>query len=651
MQAVKRIGIAILLLSLSLKGLWAFDGPRGAVDLRFEEADVVEVVRAVVEGYLGRNLVIEPGVGGKVTLSVRGAFSQEELFKVLEDSLAFFGLRLVDRGQYVLLTRVERVPEFVPSVLTQGMADKALVVQKVSYIPLEDAKRLLEPFLSKGAFIRDYKGASALLIIDRAPNLETAFSILRAFDQPFFKDIVIEAVPLKEADPEWVTKEVERLMDRLAPLKENKRLKEEVVLLPLKQVGKIMAFSTKREFIEFVKQLIASLDVSGAGSEQRIWIRFVENGDAEHIAGLLSQIFTGRVQQPPKQQQVVAPEKGVQQPQPSLSATAMVSGPIDIIADKANNALIIKATPQDYRAIEEVISRLDVKPRQVFIEATILEVTLKGDLSYGVEWFLKKNLFTFGQRFGSLPSGEIPFGGGPLTIFGYYLEPGEFTAFVELLSTKTDVKILSNPTVIATDNQPARIVVGGKVPTLTQTLTTVEATERVVSSVQYQTYGIILSVTPHISSAGTVRLQVKQEYTDVQQETFAGLSTPSFIERSVESNLVARDGQTVLLGGLIQNKQSQVKKGLPLLKDIPLLGFFLGHSQRVTERTELIIAITPRVAKEEPEAVIGREFVEKMKKLKKLLPESMKEKKEKDTQGTQDQRPFLPGYLGPEPLP
>jgi len=607
--------IALLLLLGLLLPLHAYPkGQRHEVELQFEGADVAEVIRAIVGKYLGKNYIFEPGVGGRITMYVHGRYTDKELMGVLEEALSFVGLRLVERDDRVLVVRVGTVPQLGGLEVAGSPRENAILIYRVKFIPLGDAQALIQPFLSKGAFLKAYKPSSSLLIIDRNQNLKTAMRLLATADQPFVTDLIIRAIEIKESDPEWVVKQVEGLFKRIGALKDNPRLLSEIVFLPLKHVGKILVFTTSEELLQTAQRMIEALDVSGVTTEQRVWIRFIENGDAEEIASLLRQIFTG--QRAERGKVIVKMEKKKKKPPPK-SPPATTVGPVEIIADKTNNAIIIKATPHDYRVMEEVIQALDILPRQVFIEVTIAEVTLKGELSYGVEWFLKEKKFSAGQSFGLLPSVEIPFGGGPTGSFLYYLNPEEFLSFLSLLSSTTDVRILSNPTVIAVDNQPAKITVGGRVPTLTQTLTTAEAGEKIVSTVQYQTYGIILTVTPHISSAGMVRLEIRQEYTDVQQETFAGLTTPSFIERAVETNLVTKDGQTVLLGGLIQTKENQVKKGIPLLKDVPLIGPVFGHRQRSTERTELIIAITPHVIKEVGRGTaLGREFIERLKRLK-----------------------------------
>ncbi|RLA80416.1 MAG: type II secretion system protein GspD [Deltaproteobacteria bacterium] len=603
--------VALLFCLVLLRPLAAAE--RHEVELQFEGADVAEVLRAIVGKYLGKNFIFEPGIGGRVTLYIRGSFTDRQLMAILEEALSFLGIQMVEREDYILVVRTGKVPQVGGLKLAESPKEGAVLIYRVRFIPLKEAEGLVRPFLSPGALMKSYKPASSLLLLDRPKNLRTVLSLLRAVDQPLFSELTVRAVDLKQADPEWVVKEVEALFGKLGLLKDNPRLKEEIVLLPLKEVGKILVFTTEEELFGLAKRLIETLDVSGGVTEQRVWIRFIENGKAEEIASLLSQIFAGA--KPQKKKVIVKAKK---KPSPSPKApSALTVGPVQIIPDRTNNALIIKATPRDYRVIEEVIQALDILPRQVFIEVTIAEVTLKGELSYGVEWFLKEKKFSAGQGFGLLPSLEIPFGGGPTGGFLYYLSPDEFLSFLSLLSSTTDVRILSNPTVIAVDNQPAKITVGGRVPTLTQTLTTAEAGEKIVSTVQYQTYGIILTVTPHISSAGMVRLEIRQEYTDVQQETFAGLTTPSFVERAVDTNLVTKDGQTVLLGGLIQTKENHVKKGIPLLKDVPLIGPVFGHKQRTSERTELIIAITPHVIKGVgKETALGHSFMEKLEELK-----------------------------------
>jgi len=599
------------------------------VEFNFEQVPLSEVLRTVMGEYLKKNYILEPGLNPALTLYIQGKYTDKDLFILLKRAFRMYGIELIKKKNVFLVVRKESASQWGLSVV-KGVPAKetmAILIYRLSYIAPKMALNTIKPFLSQKAPVVVNPALSALILADDKENIKTAIEILKAVDVFLLGNISMETIPLEHMDADTIAENIKTIFSDISLIKNNPKIKESVIVVPLKKTNYLLVVATSPELLNEVKRWVKILDSVEITQEEKIHVRFIKNAQAKDIADILNQLYeTGTTSTKAGKKKIVAAKVPLKE-----GISGVLTGRVKIIADEVNNALVILANPQDYQTIEKAIEKLDILPRQVLIDVVVAEVTLKGEISYGLEWYLKNRGINTGrisatQDLGYTFNPEAALGEATqkgLSIY-YARLSQSITALLTALSTKTKVKILSSPTVLATDQQEAEITVGGKVPTLTQTLTTVEAAGQIIQSVQYQTYGIILKVTPRISSGGLVRLDVTQEYTDVYSETYAGLTTPSFVERSVKTKLVAKDGQTVVIGGLIQTKINKEKKGIPLLRDIPLIGFLFGSWRKTRERTELIVAITPHVVPEKPEITIGQEFLDKIKHLKDALKRNIK---------------------------
>jgi general secretion pathway protein D len=310
-----------------------------------------------------------------------------------------------------------------------------------------------------------------------------------------------------------------------------------------------------------------------------------------------------------------------------------LTGQVTIIPDEVNNAIVIKANASDYAKIKATIQALDIIPRAVMIEVLLAEVTLNNDFEYGIEWFFKNkgmDLAGYEGRQSTMlntnrglknlldPTTAITSAGsGGLTFF-WTTVSGDVRLLINLLSSETNVNILSNPTVLAMDNQEATIVVGGLEPILTQQSQNVASESTIVNNIEYEETGIILNVVPHINSGGLVRMEVDQTIRTVAKAAVESIGSPSFTERHVQTALLCQDGKTAIIGGIIQQQDDSGKSGIPYLKDVPIIAPIFSSTNKKTKRTELIVAITPHVVKH-AENEVSREFLDKLKRLRQRI--------------------------------
>ena len=260
-----------------------------------------------------------------------------------------------------------------------------------------------------------------------------------------------------------------------------------------------------------------------------------------------------------------------------------------MIADKDNNALVILTTSDQYEKIESALKKLDVTPRQVMIEVTIAEVTLSGDLKYGVEWY-----FSNGPRQGGQLDTGISGIAALVPGFSYTWKDkaGSVRAVLNALAADSKLNVISSPHLMVMDNQTASIQVGDRVPAgASQTV----VGTNVVSSIQYLDTGIQLSVTPRVNAGGMVTMDITQEVSNAAATTTSAIDSPTISKRSVHSIVAVQSGETMVLGGMITDNKSRASSGVPLLSQVPLLGALFGSQSVTDNRTELLVMITPRV--------------------------------------------------------
>lgn len=280
------------------------------------------------------------------------------------------------------------------------------------------------------------------------------------------------------------------------------------------------------------------------------------------------------------------------------TATGLELPPIRIVADEKNNALVIFARPRDYKMIEGIIRKLDIVPLQVLIEATIAEVTLTDSLRYGVQFFLQQggsraSLTTAST--GSVSASDIT---GVFPGFNYVLSGSDSRAILSLLSSVSNVNVISSPQLLVLDHQTAALQVGDQVPIVVQSAQSViNPDSPIVNSVQYRNTGVVLQVTPRVNTSGLVTLDIDQEVSDVTKTTSSTINSPTIAQRRVISSIIVQDGETVALGGLIRDNQNDSKAGIPVLSDLPLIGPLFRDTSRATSRTELLVLLAPRVVR------------------------------------------------------
>jgi general secretion pathway protein D len=406
------------------------------------------------------------------------------------------------------------------------------------------------------------------------------------------------------------------------------------LIVPERRSNSLIVNGRKGE-VETIRKVIEKIDVNVSGG-RRVFMYYAENAKSKDLASTLNAIYGGRETVATTSSSISSPSTQVGrtpgQPLPPLPPPPTVApggslgflpdaplaeSLIRFIADEVTNAVIVTTTPRQWVDIEATIRQLDKMPRQVLIEVLVAEIQLTDDTRLGLDWALKEGSFRIGQQvisttppesFSLRPavSGLVPLAGGGLTAFAFASE--KFFAILNALASENRVNIVSNPHVMTSENKKAVINVSTSVPVVTgQQTSTVSTpgttagstntsitTGGVNQTVEYRDAGVVLTVTPRIGERGTVALDVKQEVNSVGAAV-PPTNSPSFIKREAETSVVLLNNQTLVLGGLIQDKVTNDDRGVPWFKNIPILGYLFGFKEKKIEKTELLLLITPRV--------------------------------------------------------
>ncbi len=273
--------------------------------------------------------------------------------------------------------------------------------------------------------------------------------------------------------------------------------------------------------------------------------------------------------------------------------------PVKLALDATRNALLIEAPPARWQVLRDMLQQLDAEPLQVLIEATILEVALNDTLRYGVQYAVETgSLLGITDSRLILTAAETA---NPLaaTLPGFAFAAGASgapEAIIESLARKTNVRVVSSPKLMVIDQAPARLQIGDSVPVTTQTSASTEtANTAIVNSIQYRDTGVTLDVTPRVSNTGTVTLDVTQDVSDVTRTTSSSINSPTISQRRLTTSVAIPSGTTMVLGGMIRERKSSGSEGIPLLKDLPVLGGLFGTQDESQGRTELLALLTPHI--------------------------------------------------------
>ncbi|MGA8277944.1 MAG: type II secretion system secretin GspD [Rhodanobacteraceae bacterium] len=684
--------------------------PEGQVVFNFENQPIQAVVKAILGDLLQENYSIAPNVGGNVTFSTSKPIRPQDAMPVLEMLLSWTGNTLVhENGRYTVLQVKDAIPgKLTPNTAPPGSAlGYELRIFPLKYISPSEMAKLLKPYAKPEAFVSVDTSRSLLVMAGTASELENYQRTIDTFDVDWLAGMSVGVYTLQHVDVDKLMPDLEKIFGSAgeSPLAGMFRF------MPIEQTNAIIAITPQPEYLAKAAEWLHRLDQGGSENATQLYVYDVKNIKAPDLADYLSQIFlgasgtshrsstSGNVGQGlhpvtvggiggtggnlsyGSRQNSPRPQSKEERNSPVKGAAAVAGNKdsdIRITAVEENNQLLVMSTPLEWDSIQSAIRRLDIAPLQVHIEAKILEVTLTGNLQFGVQWYLAGLIGTAdgsAQANGNYPYAYPP-GSGPTFTgnshdrhraslgatgnvgptgdggFFYSFLNKNFEVAINALETSGQARSLSAPSLVVLNNQEAQINVGTQIPVVqtyispyTPVINTgntgtgtsgVNNISGATGSVQYLNTGVMLDVKPRVNPGGLVYMEIQQEVSNPGPET--ANRNPPINQRQFSTQIAVQSGQTVLLGGLIRDNDSTTDNGIPLLSRIPIVGKLFGNTKRSHDRTELIVLLTPQVITNSEEA---REVTEEyQRKFQSLAPLRAKDA---------DQRPAPPSPQQPPP--
>ena len=582
-----------------------------AVMVNFEQAPLAEVVHSILGETLGLDYVIEHPIKGEITLRTRSPIPRDQLLPILESLLRNNNVLMI-RGpeDRFFISGAANARTTVPSFESSAAGGFSNVIIPLQYISAAEMAEILKPVAPSDAFVRVDGRRNLLILAGTQLQLEGWLDIVTTFDIDQLAGVSVGIFPLTNSTAEEIFLELEQILAETSGDTPGAGLISMVRVMPVERLNSIMVVSPRANYIRTVGEWIDALDsIEDEGSEPTLHVYPVKNGNAAQLATLLSTIYadsrTGGGAGGPTRQGVApgmtqSSTGGLSSDMPQRNGTSSagqgasfdLGDGIRVVSDDFNNSLLVLATPYEYQKIERTLLKLDVVATQVLIEASIIEVTLTDGLEYGLEWAFDNNLGG-----GDTGRGVLDLGGGlgpNVPGFSYTVadSASAVKAVVNALAEKSLINVISTPSVMVLDNHTAAIHVGDQQPI--RSASTITTGGNVQNSIQYKDTGVKLEATPSVNDGGLVTLDIDQSITDVGPVD-AATGQRSFLERNVSSRVAIRSGESVVLGGLIRDNESQGRSGVPLLMDIPGLGALFSTTNTVSSRTELLIFISPRV--------------------------------------------------------
>ncbi|MBN1879905.1 type II secretion system secretin GspD [bacterium] len=612
------------------------------VQMNFEDASLREILVFLAE-MAGWDYLISPEVGnGTVTLRTTKPFRKADVEKVLYSILDMNNLAVTDGP-----TTIDGQPAFkkiIPKPDAKHSPVQTRFGRDISGIPQEDVLvtqiivtqfvspdeilNIIRPLISPDATIITHPGANMMIITETSSNIRRLLGIIELLDQETAL-MELEIFQIKFADVQDIVSVLERVISSKVSLgsksaapqqSRNPRSKTPVtqatsgggdmsaILIPDPRSNSLIVFALRKD-LEFIREIISILDVD-IYITKKAYIYYVENSIASDLAGLLEAVFSGKDTGGSTVRRTTS-SRTTQQSQAlggnTIGSAADIQGEVSIVADERTNSLIIVTAPVNYPYIESTIKKLDIMPKQVLIEVLIVDVTLDESSELGVSWSMAtEGSLDIGGETRYFESTVQQTVGGPGVGFVYDLfEVDRFRAIISAKANENKLEVLASPHILVANNQQATIDVGSDIPVVTNETDEgydAAGNKRYNRTIEYRKTGTLLTVTPHINSAQFVNMELQQEVSNLSEKALEGISSPIIETRKATTSVMIGDGQTLVIGGLIQRTRNPSSEGVPWFYRIPLLKYLFGKHKYTERASELLIFLTPQVIDSPEEA-------------------------------------------------
>jgi len=585
----------VMLLALSTSSALARD-----VTLNFKDADIRAFIEFVA-GFSGKNFLIDNRVKGKVTIISPTPVSEDAAYAVFLSVLEVNGFAAVQSGSVIkIVPRAEGVQKPLPvSGGTGGEGGDALLTEVIR-LKFADASQLmaiLRPLVPPNSNLSVYPNGNMLLMTDSAANIRRIREVVKLLDRN--EAMGVKVFPLQHASADKVAQALTQLYS--SPTQGAMGTVKAMSYQP----GNMLIVVAAPQLINEVVRMVEKLDVAPPKGNQRLYVRYLKNADAEDVAKVITSLISGQTGGG------AAPAGG------GVAAKALFSGEVKVVADPATNALLITADAGDRPGLDGLIDKLDIRRLQVLVEALIIEISATGAQQFGMEFRglgdpnSPVRQAVGGTQFSTQAGTNIntvaanplaPGNGIAVGVVQGTISVGGNTfynlgALLRALESKTDTNVLSTPNILTMDNEEAEIVVGQNVPFITGTsASTGQANANPFNTVQRKDVGLTLRVTPQISEGDTIRLKIYQEISSVAP-TNATVNASDIItnKRSIKTTVLAADGNIIVLGGLMRDDNTRGVQRVPCIGAIPLISEPFKFTENSSTKTNLMVFLKPHI--------------------------------------------------------
>ncbi|MCW8164485.1 type II secretion system protein GspD [Verminephrobacter aporrectodeae subsp. tuberculatae] len=640
------------------------------VSLNFENVTVASLASALLGDLLRLNYTIDAGGDTVVSLHTRQPLPRNQVLDVLDAVLLPHDLAIVrdSADMYHVTRRAVTIGArpVVGAARFRDLSGAGTVIVPLNHVAAVEMAKILGPLAPREAIVYVDTLRNLLVLQGSKAQLGGWLEMVEAFDVDFLSGMSLGVFVLENVNVNVVREALQVMFgpENLAsPYAGNagaaagasaqvvNPLEGLIRVFPVERLNALVVVTPRSQLLTQVETWIRRLDRPTDALEAGLFVYLVQNGSAQQLADMLSSLFGGESASakpgggvatgsaPPQFARGVGhaffadsvntagsatpgaaplqnPDGNAPAPGSSTSVSAnQLDGNVRIVADEKRNALLIRAPRTEYRRIEQALRELDKAPSQVLIEASIVEVSLTGNLQYGVEWFVKNSLS--GSREGQAllnmhKSGDI---GAKQPGFSYTLlnKAGIVRATLNALAEKSQVRLLSSPSVLVLNNHNATIQVGQQQPVKNSTAVT--AGNLITESITYKDTGVMLSVTPSVNAGGLITMDISQQVTDVG-DLDSATGQRAFLTRQIQTRVAVRSGEPIVLGGLIRENDTNGRSGVPILSSIPLLGALFANTTNNNNRTELLVLMTPRALEDDDQLrAVSAEMRQRMRSM------------------------------------
>jgi len=632
--------------------------------LNFDEADLGEVAKVILSDILGQNYVLSPKVAGKVTLQTTDPLSKDELIPTLEMLLRMNNAVLIkDASIYHIEPDSEALySSNFAAPGTAGRTGYQVRVIPIRNVAVQDIVDVIKPLVQEKTILSVDSTRNILVASGTPDELGRVLDMISTFDVDVLKGRSFALFPLTHVDADTVIKELEEVFNSKAKEGESEFFR----FIAIDRMNSVMAITHQARYLRDIESWITRLDRANTATGGGVNVYKVQHVDAMELADTLNDIFGSGQRSsksaklaPGKKSTTVSNKQATNKTDATKTGQKTAStginsnnqsgnlssgntatgdakvanvGEVKIIADSANNSVVIVATAQEYGVILPIIRQLDVMPLQVLIDATIAEVTLTDKLEYGIKWYLNQGNTTATSNLLNAKLTDIASSAALATATGgltLLQDSGSVKVLLSAEANNNNVNVISSPSLMVLNNQEANIQVGDEVPIRTSESTNTSGSVNPIqtSSIEQRKTGVKLTVKPRVNANGLVIMDIEQSVENAQKTVISDIDSPTIQTREITSTVAVQSGETIVLGGLIKDGDENVKSGIPFLHELPLIGPLFGSTSKNKTKTELVVLITPRVVGTQQDArLITDEFKRKLTGIYEDQPVVLKEK-------------------------